>query len=53
VLLLPQDLQGDPSCAWRNALTGETTPPADRLNVATLFRSVPFALLEESQPIGA
>jgi len=53
VLLLPQDLRGDPSCAWRNALTGETTPPTDRLSVATLFRSVPFALLEVSQPIGA
>jgi malto-oligosyltrehalose synthase len=53
VLVLPQDRRGDPLPAWRNALTGETTPATDRLNVALLFRSVPFALLEASQPIGA
>jgi (1->4)-alpha-D-glucan 1-alpha-D-glucosylmutase len=37
---------------WHNALTGETTDPRAALHVGTLFQSVPFALLEESQPIG-
>jgi maltooligosyltrehalose synthase len=44
---------GESLDAWRNALTGETLPATDRLNVSMVFRTVPFALLEVSQPIGA
>jgi malto-oligosyltrehalose synthase len=38
---------------WHNALTGETIGPVGALPIATLFQSIPFALLEVSQPIGA
>ncbi|HEX2168038.1 MAG TPA: malto-oligosyltrehalose synthase [Longimicrobiales bacterium] len=38
---------------WHNAITGETCSSEGALPAATLFQSVPFALLEVSQPIGA
>jgi (1->4)-alpha-D-glucan 1-alpha-D-glucosylmutase len=44
---------GEAAHAWHNALTGEIVPASERLDVATVFQSVPFALLEMSKPIGA
>ena len=38
---------------WHNGLTGETLPAETALAVADIFRHIPFALLEVSQPIGA
>jgi (1->4)-alpha-D-glucan 1-alpha-D-glucosylmutase len=38
---------------WHNALTGETHAAAGTLRVSEVFRSVPFALLDVSQPVGA
>jgi (1->4)-alpha-D-glucan 1-alpha-D-glucosylmutase len=38
---------------WHNALTGETMQCSRDLPVPRLFGSLPFALLEESQPVGA
>ncbi|HEX6134940.1 MAG TPA: malto-oligosyltrehalose synthase [Longimicrobiales bacterium] len=37
---------------WHNALTGEITETGDTIQLRALFASVPFALLEVSQPIG-
>ena len=48
-LTLPPQLRR----TWHNALTGETLETAGTLPMATLFSSIPFALLEVSQPIGA
>lgn len=47
-VLLPPQLRR----TWHNALTGETLETQGTLQMATLFRSIPFALLEASQPIG-
>lgn len=38
---------------WHNALTGQTLQCSRDLPIARLFDSLPFALLEESQPVGA
>jgi (1->4)-alpha-D-glucan 1-alpha-D-glucosylmutase len=38
--------------AWHNALTGEIIHAETALNVADIFRHIPFGLLEVSQPIG-
>ncbi|HSK19802.1 MAG TPA: malto-oligosyltrehalose synthase [Longimicrobiales bacterium] len=38
---------------WHNAITGETLPADTTLPLGNVFRQVPFALLEVSQPIGA
>jgi (1->4)-alpha-D-glucan 1-alpha-D-glucosylmutase len=59
--LIDQEVWGDTSIplppqlrlTWHNALTGETLRAGGALHVAALLRSVPFALLEVSQPIGA
>lgn len=47
-LQLPPQLRG----TWHNALTGDTLPAETALPLGEVFRHVPFALLEVSQPIG-
>ncbi|HEX6308570.1 MAG TPA: malto-oligosyltrehalose synthase [Longimicrobiales bacterium] len=48
-VMLPPELR----TRWHNALTAETYDASDALELRALFASLPFALLEVSQPIGA